>query len=117
MPCSSCGEDFDKKETARRAFQLARSWKIQPAELLVNQHDAARAIGRRLRALGLLPEEEVNDGVILAEAALLGCSILLTSDDHLRSMDFARLAFELQAFQAGVPVIATPREIVRKFFA
>jgi len=67
--------------------------------------------------VGLLPEEEVNDGMILAEAALLGCSILLTSDDHLRSMDFARLAFELQAFQAGVPVIATPREIVRKFFA
>ena len=57
------------------------------------------------------------DGLILAEAALLGCSMLLTSDDHLRSMDFARLAFELQAFHARVPVIATPREIVRKFFA
>jgi len=55
--------------------------------------------------------------LILAEAALLGCSMLLTSDDHLRSMDFARLAFELQAFHARVPVIATPREIVRKFFA
>src|SRR2546425_7186891 len=111
------GEDFEKKEKARRAFQLARTWKIQLVELLAPQHDSARAIGRRLRGLGLLPEDEVNDGLILAEAALLACSILLTSDEHLRSMDFARLAFELQACAASVPVIATPREIVRKFFA
>ena len=110
------GEEFEKREKARRAFQLARTWKIQPVELLADQHDAARAIGRRLRALSLLPEDEVNDGLILAEAALLACSILLTSDEHLRSMDFARLAFELQACNAAVPVIATPREIVRKFF-
>src|SRR5207253_2392171 len=90
------GEDFQKREMARRAFQLARTWKIQPVELLARQHDAAGAIGRRLRGLGLLPHEEVNDGLIIGEAALLGCSMLLTSDDHLRSMDFARLAFELQ---------------------
>ena len=65
----------------------------------------------------LLPETEVNDGLILAEAALLGCTLLLTSDEHLRGVDLTRLTFELQACNAGVPVIATPREIVRKFFS
>ena len=110
------GEDFEKKENARRAFQLARSWHIQPVELLEDQYDLARAIGRRLRDLGLLPDDEVNDGLIVGEAALLGCSLLLTTDEHLRSMDFTRLTFELQAHDAAVPVIATPREIVRKFF-
>jgi hypothetical protein len=59
---------------------------------------------------------EVNDGLILAEAALLNCSLLLTSDEHLRGIDFERLTFELQSFDLPTPVIATPREIVRKFF-
>ena len=66
--------------------------------------------------MGLLPQEKVNDGLILAEAALLNCSILLTSDEHLRGIDFERLTFELRAFDLSAPVIATPREIVKKFF-
>src|SRR5258708_15884465 len=58
------GEEFEKKERARLSFQLARTWKIQPVELLARQHDAARAIGRRLRGLGLLPGDEANDGLV-----------------------------------------------------
>ena len=110
------GEDFEKKERAQRAFQMARSWNIQPIDLVETQHDIARRMGRRLRDIGLLPEEEVNDGLILAEAALLNSSILLTSDEHLRGIDFERLTFELQSFDVTAPVIATPREMVKKFF-
>jgi hypothetical protein len=40
----------------------------------------------------------------------------LTSDEHLREIDFQRLSFELASFEVGAPVIATPREIVLKFF-
>ena len=36
--------------------------------------------------------------------------------EHLRGIDFERLTLELQAFDVPAPVIATPREIVRKFF-
>jgi hypothetical protein len=61
-------------------------------------------------------EEEANDGLVLAESALLGSSTLLTSDEHLRSIDLERLSYELQTFSLSVPVMATPREIVRKFF-
>jgi predicted nucleic acid-binding protein len=110
------GEDIDKMENARRAFQVARSRNIRVVDLPGLQHDTARRIGRRLRASGLIPLEEVNDGMILAEAALLGCAILLTSDAHLRGVDFTRLAFELQACDASAPIVATPREIARKFF-
>ena len=42
--------------------------------------------------------------------------MLLTNDEHLRGLDFERLTLELQAFDVTAPVIATPREIVRKFF-
>jgi hypothetical protein len=107
---------FDERERAMRAFRLARSWSIRPIDLLEAQHQTATRIGRRLRDSNLLPAPEVNDSLVLAESALLGCSILLTSDEHLRSMDFERLTFELRAFDVAPPVIATPREIVRKFF-
>jgi hypothetical protein len=40
----------------------------------------------------------------------------LTSDEYLRGIDFERLTLELQAVDVTAPVIATPREIVQKFF-
>jgi predicted nucleic acid-binding protein len=73
-------------------------------------------IADRLLQTALLPASEINDAQILAESAALGCSVLLTSDEHLRAIDFQRLSFELAKFDVGAPVIATPREIVRKFF-
>ena len=77
---------------------------------------SVETIAVRLRQAMLLPASEVNDAHILAEAAALGCSILLTSDEHLRSIDFQRLRFELAPFELAVPVIAAPRDIVRAFF-
>jgi hypothetical protein len=53
---------------------------------------------------------------VLSESGLLGCSMLLTRDEHLRGIDFERLTLELQVFDVVAPVVATPREIVRKFF-
>ena len=57
-----------------------------------------------------------NDGLILAEAGLLGCAILLTGDAHLRGLDFQRASLVLKAFDVEMPIVATPREIVSKFF-
>lgn len=73
-------------------------------------------IVERLRAARLLPREETNDAFILAEAAALGCSVLLTSDEHLRAIDYERLSFELSPLDVAVPISATPRDIVRRFF-
>ena len=107
----------EDQQRALRAFRLARDWDIRPTDLLAVGHGIAEQIGRRLRETGLLPEEEVNDSLIAAETALLGATLLLPGDEHLRGMDFQRLTFELRSFDVAVPVIATPREIVRKFFA
>ena len=57
----------------------------------------------------------MNDSPIIAEAALLGCRMLLSSDAHLRGVDFQRLTLLMKDFHVAAPVIATPREIVRKF--
>jgi hypothetical protein len=52
----------------------------------------------------------------LAEAALLDCGLLLTSDEHLCGIDHEHLTLVLNPFELIPPVIASPREIVRKFF-
>jgi predicted nucleic acid-binding protein len=108
--------DGQKREAARKAIQLGQSWRIIPANLIAVRHGIAERIAERIREQGLIPGEEVNDSLVLAESALLGCSMLLTSDEHLRGIDFEHLTLELQAFDVTAPVIATPREIVRKFF-
>jgi predicted nucleic acid-binding protein len=94
---------------------LASKWKIQPVNLVPVGHGIVAAIGSKVRADNLLPDEEEHDALILAESALLDCSILLTSDAHMRGIDFDRLKLLLQGFHVAAPIIATPREIVRKF--
>jgi len=108
--------DTQKQRAARKAIDIAQSWRIVPVNLIAVSHGFAERIAERIREQGLLPPSEIHDSFILAESALLGCSILLTSDEHLRGIDFEHLTFGVQAFELAAPVIATPREIVRKFF-
>ena len=105
-----------KRRSARKAIGLSQSWRMFPGSLIAVRHGIAERIAERLRHQGLIPDEEVNDSLVVAESALLDCSILLSSDEHLRGIDFERLTLELRAFDVTAPVIATPREIVRKFF-
>jgi predicted nucleic acid-binding protein len=79
-------------------------------------HGIVERIASHLRHRGLIPTQEVNDSLILAEAALLGCRVLLTRDQHLRGIEFDRLSLELASFDVPAPIIAPPREIVRRFF-
>ncbi len=100
-------------EVAEKALPV---WHFEFLEMEPVQHGIAEQIARRLHRAGLLPYEEVNDALIVAESAILGCQLLMTRDGHLRGMDFPRLAFELQRFDVGVPVITTPREVIERFF-
>ena len=110
------GETAEKRSAARKFLRQHRAWNFQLIHFVPAGHAQVVRIAERLRACGLLPESEINDSLVLAESALLGCSMLLTADEHLRGIDFERLTLELLAFDASAPVIATPREIVRKFF-
>ena len=73
-------------------------------------------IAEEIRRQDLLPTDEMNDSLIVAEAALLECRMLLSTDAHLRAIDFEQLTILLKSLHVAAPVIATPREIVRKFF-
>ena len=68
-----------------------KQWGIRPFDL----DSAAEAIcGQFVRGLlgqRLLPEDEFNDGLILAETSLAEIPLLMTSDKHLLNIDEATL--------------------------
>jgi predicted nucleic acid-binding protein len=106
----------EKQKVAQAALtKLRNEWHFEPTNLVPVGHGIVERIADALREHGLIPVEERHDALLLAEAALLDCRILLTSDAHLRGVDFERLTLLLQGFDVAAPVIATPREIVRKF--
>lgn len=93
-----------------------REWGCQLVGYVTLGEEFVERVARQLRNEHLLPTAEVNDSVILVEAAALNASLLLTNDEHLRGVDYLRLKLLLEKFELSAPVIATPREIVRKFF-
>jgi predicted nucleic acid-binding protein len=106
-------------EKKRKAAFLALSglreeWGFEPLNLVPVGHGIVERIADTLRNEGLVPME-MNDSLIVAETALLGCGILLSTDGHMRGIDFQRLKLLFQEFHVAAPIIATPREIVRKF--
>ncbi len=112
------GETEKKRKVAQAVLSRLRGeWKFEPVNLVPVGHGIVERIAETLRERDLLPVAERNDSLILAEAALLGCGVLLTSDEHLRGIDFQSLSLLMQSFDVAAPVIATPREIVRKFFS
>jgi predicted nucleic acid-binding protein len=110
------GDTAADRDQAMRALRSLARWGLDLVNLVPVGHGIVERIADKLLHCELLPAEEYNDGLILAEAALLGCAILLTGDAHLRGLDFQRASLELKSFDVEMPVIATPREIVNKFF-
>ncbi|HEV2207971.1 MAG TPA: type II toxin-antitoxin system VapC family toxin [Verrucomicrobiae bacterium] len=112
------GETAHIRQLARRALHLIREHKhgFRPLLELACPPTSIEEVAGEIRSQDLLPPQEVNDSLILAEAALAGCALLLSSDEHLRGVDHERLTLLLNRFDLVAPVTATPREIVHKFF-
>lgn len=106
------------RQLAWRALQLLREQKhgLRPLLELTCPPALVEQVALELRSQDLLPQQEVHDSLILAEAALVGCALFLSSDEHLRGVDHERLTLVLNRFDLVPPVIASPREIVYKFF-
>lgn len=105
------------RQSAGKAIQLLRHKdRFRPILELPFAPEKVGELAGEFRRRRLLPDDEIHDSLILAEAVLLECDILLTSDEHLRSIDHQQLTWLLNQHDLNAPVIATPREIVRKFF-
>jgi hypothetical protein len=112
-------EEHDAHELANEALTCMMDWGVQPLNLIAVGHGIVEQIGLKLRTNGVLPDQEENDGLIIAEAALLNCQMLLTSDQHMLDAQehsaFRRLLRETDV-DGDLIVIAKPRDIVQKFF-
>ena len=105
-----------QREIAHKALsRLRRDWGMSPVELTDLQTTFARSIANKLLDQGLIPPAERNDARILAEAALLECQLLVSSDSHLCDIDPGQLALALQACGVSVVLVISPRDIVRKY--
>lgn len=101
---------------ALKALRGLRSrWNLQPVELRPDQEILAARISRQILLRELVPPGERNDSLIVAESAVLDCTLLVSEDSHLDGMDRPALKSLLARFNLSAPLIATPRALVRKF--
>lgn len=113
------GERVEDRNAAFKVLSSLLEWGYQPLNVIPVGRGIIEQIGWKLRNKGIVPEEEENDAAIIAEAALLGCDMLLTSDHHLLEAqeNSALLAVLRDCDVAGENlVIATPRKIAGQFF-
>ena len=80
----------EEQQLAMQALTRMREWSIEPFGLVSVGHGITERFAQRMIERALLPEEEVNDALILAETSLADIPVLVTSDQHL-SVDEALL--------------------------
>ena len=107
-------DDSDEKRLlAREVLRNLIRWGIQPFPVNSAGEFIAERFSERLREKGLLPFEEVNDGILLAETSLGGISILVTRDKHLLDIDETSLSMAFN--EADLPPVnpAHPKRLLR----
>jgi predicted nucleic acid-binding protein len=101
---------------ALKALELIRDEQLlQPVNLVPVGHGIVEINAEKLRRHGFIPEGEINDSFVLAESGLLNCEVLLTSDHHLIDIDWKALSRVMKDFDGSVPLIYSPRDIIKKF--
>jgi hypothetical protein len=100
-----------RRALAEKALVSMLDWKIRPIDFIAAGHGICQSIGEKLAAQGYLPPEEVNDGLILGEAALCEARVLLTWDPHLLTIPADKLSLFLSEQQVGNVLVVSPARI------
>lgn len=96
--------------------QLKSRWDFLPATFNAVQEAITENAVHCLRDSGLVPYEERNDASIIAEAAVLNCVLLVSRDSHLTGIDHDKLALLFRQLDLPTPLIATPENLIKKFY-
>ncbi len=107
---------LDRRLARRVLSSLVTPWGFRPMNFIPVGRGIVAEIARQLRRAGLIPDSEFNDSLIVAEAALAGATLLLSSDSHIKDLDYTRLKLILEATDTGTPLVASPYRIVTEFF-
>ena len=98
---------------ALKALQQMRSWNLSPFDLKSVGHGITEQFSQKLLRIGLLPEGEFHDGLILAETALAGIPALVTSDADLLDIDETKLALEFESADLPLVQICHPKRLLK----
>jgi hypothetical protein len=114
---SETDPDRALRKTAHRALlELRPRWHFRPADLNSPEEAIAADAARRILQAGILPSSERNDAAIVAESAVLDSVLVVSNDSHLLEVDHRRLGLLFRELDLPVPIIVSPREIVKKFY-
>ena len=105
--------DAPQREIARLALARMGVWQCQPFTLSATQLAIAVRFAGRLMEAALLPETEPNDGKILAQTALAGIPLLVTSDKHLLNLDEDALLLACNEADLSPVHPAHPKNLLR----
>lgn len=109
--------DNGLRKLAEKALSGIRSkYKITPEPLDGIQKAIAKEAAAKLLHSSLLPFSEQNDALIVAEAAILDCVLLVSNDSHLLEIDARRLALLFREMDLPAPIIVSPRDLMEKFY-
>lgn len=112
----SFGATTKDKKTALMALTKMLEWGYWPTNLVPVDHGVVEQIALKLRLQNVIPQEEQNDSLIIAEAALLNCSILLSTDSHLLdAQENSKLNRVLKDCHVNEILITSPGKIVSQF--
>ncbi len=103
----------DEQKLALVALQNLRGWGIIPFDLVAVGHGITEQFARRLHELRLLPEAELNDGLILAETGLAGIPLLVSSDKHLLDIESDELCRVCRERHIAEVRVIHPRKLLK----
>src|ERR1019366_4955130 len=83
----TAGDSEAERELAGTGLTHLRQWAIRPFDLDSAAEAICQQFVRGLLGQRLIPEDEFNDGLILAETSLAEIPLVVTSDKHLLNID------------------------------
>lgn len=109
-------ENEEVRDLATLALRDARArWGISPTNCDPQWHGVIELAAKDLRDRDIIPYDEVSDALIVAEAGLAQCSMLLSSDGHIFNANNTKINEVLFARDLGTILISTPWKIAKQF--
>jgi hypothetical protein len=107
------GDSEGERELARTALTHLKQWGIRPFDLDSAAEAVCEQFVRGLLQQHLIPDDEFNDGLILAETSLEQIPLLVTSDKHLLDIDEDTLLLAFNAADLSPVHPAHPKRLLR----
>ena len=105
--------EISERGLACIALKKMLSWGLMPFDLIPVGHGITEQFVNKLQNLGHLPDDEFNDGLILAETSLACVPVLLTNDTHLTSIDSTQLRICFESADLMPVIVTRPGTMLR----